>query len=129
MADTTISNPCSSYDAPSGTCHLTGAACPFRRAPRECPDCSFVARVVMAPDEFQVLNVMSTAGASILGVGYLIPLIYLLWSLRYGRVAGTNPWNATGLEWQTPSPPSTENFEAPPVVAEEAYAYEEVTVA
>jgi cytochrome c oxidase subunit 1 len=81
------------------------------------------------PDEFQVLNVMSTAGASILGVGYLIPLIYLLWSLRYGRVAGTNPWNATGLEWQTPSPPSTENFEAPPVVAEEAYAYEEVNVA
>jgi cytochrome c oxidase subunit I len=81
------------------------------------------------PDEFQVLNVLSTAGASILGVGYLIPLIYLLWSLRYGRVAGTNPWNATGLEWQTPSPPSTENFEAPPRVEGEAYEYEEVKVA
>ena len=36
------------------------------------------------PDEFQVLNVMSTAGASILGVGYLLPLCYLVWSLRYG---------------------------------------------
>ena len=87
------------------------------------------------PEEFQVLNVMSTAGASILGVGYLIPLVYLLWSLRYGAVAGPNPWKATGLEWQTPSPPPTENFEVTPIVTEEAYAYrsssdaEEVPVA
>jgi len=78
------------------------------------------------PDEFQVLNVLSTAGASILGIGYLIPLVYLLWSLRYGRVAGTNPWHATGLEWRTDSPPSTQNFEETPVVQEEAYAYDEV---
>src|SRR5437867_2102260 len=76
------------------------------------------------PDEFQVLNVMSTAGASILGVGYLIPMVYLLWSLRYGPVAGPNPWQAKGLEWQTPSPPPTDNFEVTPVVTEEAYAYD-----
>src|SRR5213595_3873796 len=57
------------------------------------------------PPEFQVFNVLSTAGASILGVGYLLPLIYFLWSLKFGRVAGPNPWRATGLEWQTPSPP------------------------
>src|SRR3989440_4282431 len=63
------------------------------------------------PEEFQVLNVMSTAGASILGVGYLLPMIYLLWSLRYGETAGDNPWDATGLEWRTPSPPPTENFD------------------
>ncbi|MGH7495766.1 MAG: cytochrome c oxidase subunit I [bacterium] len=75
------------------------------------------------PEEFQILNVMSTAGASILGVGYLIPLIYLLWSLRYGPLASGNPWGATGLEWQTPSPPPTENFEKTPVVTEEAYEY------
>jgi cytochrome c oxidase subunit 1 len=73
--------------------------------------------------EFQVLNVMSSAGASILGVGYVIPLIYLIWSLRYGRPAGPNPWGAKGLEWQTPSPPPTDNFEETPVVTEEAYAY------
>ena len=48
------------------------------------------------PPEFQVLNVLSTAGASILGVGYLLPLIYLLWSLRYGKLAGPNPWGADG---------------------------------
>jgi cytochrome c oxidase subunit 1 len=75
------------------------------------------------PDEFQVLNVMSTAGASILGLGYLIPMVYLVWSMRYGPVASGNPWKATGLEWQTPSPPPTENFEETPVVTEEPYAY------
>jgi cytochrome c oxidase subunit 1 len=66
---------------------------------------------------------MSTAGATILGVGYLLPLTYLLWSLRYGTVAPANPWRATGLEWQTPSPPPTENFDHTPIVTEEAYAY------
>src|SRR5438445_2937974 len=35
------------------------------------------------PPEFQVLNVMSTAGASILGVGYILPMMYLIWSMRY----------------------------------------------
>jgi cytochrome c oxidase subunit 1 len=80
-------------------------------------------RYAVYPPEFQVLNVMSSAGASILGVGYLIPLIYLIWSLRYGPPAGPNPWGAKGLEWQTPSPPPTENFEEIPVVTEEAYAY------
>jgi cytochrome c oxidase subunit 1 len=76
------------------------------------------------PPEFQVLNVMSSAGASILAVGYVLPLIYLIWSLRYGRVAGKNPWGAWGLEWQTPSPPPTHNFDVTPRVVAEAYAYD-----
>jgi cytochrome c oxidase subunit I len=75
------------------------------------------------PPEFQVLNVMSTAGASILAVGYLLPMAYLIWSMRYGKAANDNPWDATGLEWQTPSPPPTENFEDTPVVTWEAYDY------
>ena len=75
------------------------------------------------PDEFQVLNVMSTAGASVLGLGYLLPLGYLLWSLRYGARAPANPWGATGLEWRTPSPPPTENFAVTPIVTEDAYNY------
>ncbi|HEV3202822.1 MAG TPA: cbb3-type cytochrome c oxidase subunit I [Gemmataceae bacterium] len=74
-------------------------------------------------EEFQVLNVMSSAGASILAMGYVIPLVYLIWSLRYGKVAGSNPWGATGLEWQTPSPPPTDNFAATPVVTGEPYEY------
>jgi len=75
------------------------------------------------PAEFQVLNVMSTAGASILAVGYVLPMVYLIWSIRYGKAAGDNPWDATGLEWQTPSPPPTENFAATPVVGWDAYDY------
>lgn len=80
-------------------------------------------RYAFYPAEFQVLNVMSSAGATVLGVGYLIPLIYLIWSMRYGPVAEPNPWGAKGLEWQTASPPPTENFAEIPVVTEEAYAY------
>jgi cytochrome c oxidase subunit I len=73
--------------------------------------------------EFQVLNVMSTAGASVLAVGYLLPLIYLLWSLRFGRKAGPNPWGAVGLEWTTSSPPPKDNFHETPTVTWEAYDY------
>jgi cytochrome c oxidase subunit 1 len=75
------------------------------------------------PEEFQVLNVLSSAGATILGVGYALPISYLVWSLFKGRKATANPWNAKGLEWQTPSPPPLENFARTPVVTEEAYAY------
>ncbi|HSV08645.1 MAG TPA: cytochrome c oxidase subunit I [Candidatus Binatus sp.] len=75
------------------------------------------------PEEFQVLNVMSTAGASILGIGYLLPMIYLVWSLWYGEIAGPNPWRATGLEWQTPSPPPRDNFTATPIVTTGPYEY------
>jgi cytochrome c oxidase subunit 1 len=77
---------------------------------------------VYAP-EFQVLNVMSTAGASILGLGYLMPMIYLAWSMRYGRISSANPWPSKGLEWQTTSPPPTMNFEVTPEVNEEVYDY------
>ncbi len=75
------------------------------------------------PPEFQIYNVMSSAGASILAVGYLMPLIYLFWSMRYGKSAPSNPWGATGLEWQTQSPPLRDNFEDPPIVLQEAYHY------
>ena len=75
------------------------------------------------PAVFQPLNVMSSVGASILAVAYLLPFTYLFWSLRYGKPAGPNPWGATGLEWTTPSPPPKHNFETVPVVDKEAYCY------
>lgn len=74
--------------------------------------------------EFQLLNIMSTAGASILAAGYLFPFSYLLWSLKYGRRAPANPWGATGLEWQTPSPPPTHNFDVTPHVTRNPYQYD-----
>jgi cytochrome c oxidase subunit 1 len=78
------------------------------------------------PDEMQVLNVMSSAGATVLALGYVLPVIYFLYSLNYGPVAGPNPWRASGLEWQTPSPPPTENFTEVPEVTHEPYEYEPV---
>jgi cytochrome c oxidase subunit 1 len=76
--------------------------------------------------EFQVLNVLSTAGATILAVGYLLPMVYFLWSMRYGKPAPDNPWNAAGLEWKISSPPTTFNFDETPVVTWEAYNYDEI---
>ena len=75
------------------------------------------------PPEFQIFHVLSTAGASILGVGYVMPLIYFIWSAKRGRAAGPNPWRATGLEWQTPSPPPKHNFKLTPIVTDRPYAY------
>jgi cytochrome c oxidase subunit 1 len=75
------------------------------------------------PDEWQVWHVLSTAGATVLGVGYLLPAIYLMYSLRFGPKAGNNPWGAVGLEWETPSPPPTHNFVKTPLVNHDAYEY------
>ena len=78
------------------------------------------------PDEMQVLNVMSSAGASVLGLGYALPVIYLIYSLKKGAVAGPNPFGATTLEWTMQSPPLTENFIEIPIVTSEPYEYEHV---
>ncbi|MEZ5288989.1 MAG: cytochrome c oxidase subunit I [Vicinamibacterales bacterium] len=80
-------------------------------------------RYHMYPPEFQVLNVLSSAGASVLGLGYIIPVIYFLYSIKKGAVAGNNPWGASGLEWRTQSPPLTENFVDVPTDIPEAYEY------
>lgn len=82
-------------------------------------------RYASYPEELQVLNIFSTAGASVLGVGLVMPVVYLTHSLIYGKPAGDNPWMLPGLEWRTSSPPPTENFEKPPVVTWEAYEFGE----
>jgi cytochrome c oxidase subunit 1 len=76
------------------------------------------------PAEFQVLNVFSTAGATVLGIGYLLPCS--IWPGRSSTVRSRadNPWQATGLEWQIQSPPLTENFIETPIMDHEAYDYE-----
>jgi cytochrome c oxidase subunit 1 len=80
-------------------------------------------RYASYPAELQVLNIFSTAGASVLGVGLIMPVIYLGASLINGKPAGDNPWMLPGLEWRTSSPPPTENFETTPVVTWEAYEF------
>ncbi len=76
--------------------------------------------------EFQVLHILSSAGASILAVGFIMPVFYFAWSVKFGKKAGNNPWMASGLEWQTSSPPPTENFTYQPVVTHEPYEFEHV---
>ena len=75
------------------------------------------------PPEFQVLNVLSTAGASVLAVGYMLPLFYLAYSLVKGAKSPADPWGAKGLEWEIPSPPPTENFTISPIVTHGTHQY------
>lgn len=62
------------------------------------------------PERYQALNVLSTGGASILGFGFLIILIYLVHALIWGKRSGANPWGSRGYEWKTASPPPQHNF-------------------
>ncbi|MEO6872226.1 MAG: cbb3-type cytochrome c oxidase subunit I, partial [Chthoniobacterales bacterium] len=81
-------------------------------------------RYPIYPPEWQVFNVLSSAGASILALGYALPLCYLTWSFFFGRRAPQNPWQASGLEWtNTSSPPIRANFVEMPIVTREAYDY------
>jgi cytochrome c oxidase subunit 1 len=82
-------------------------------------------RYASYPEEMQVLNIFSTAGASVLGTGMLMPVVYLIHSLIWGKPAGDNPWMLPGLEWRTSSPPPTENFLETPTVTWEAYEFGE----
>jgi cytochrome c oxidase subunit 1 len=78
------------------------------------------------PARFQTLHVASTAGSTLLFFGFVIIFIYLVLSLKYGRVAGRNPWGSRGFEWDTPSPPPTHNFEKLPVFTHGPHEYQVV---
>jgi cytochrome c oxidase subunit 1 len=80
-------------------------------------------RYHLYPEEYQLYHVLSTAGSSILAVGLILPAFYLFWSLVRGENATANPWGVAGLEWETASPPPTENFKVQPVVDREVYQY------
>ena len=73
--------------------------------------------------EYQVLNVLSSAGTAILAAGFLLPLFYLPWSLLRGKRAPDNPWGALGLEWKTTSPPPVENFIHTPIITGDPYDF------
>jgi cytochrome c oxidase subunit I len=59
---------------------------------------------------FSSLNMIITVGAFIFGIGILISVYNLLYSLKFGEIAGPNPWNADSLEWATDSPPAPYAF-------------------
>jgi cytochrome c oxidase subunit 1 len=81
-------------------------------------------RYFMYDEKYWALNVASSAGSSLLAFGFVIILVYLIYALKYGAIAGDNPWSAAGLEWKTTSPPPKHNFATPPVADEDPYTYQ-----
>jgi cytochrome c oxidase subunit 1 len=61
--------------------------------------------------------------AILLGLSQLFFIVNLVWSLRRGAKASSNPWSATTLEWTTTSPPPHENFAVAPRVSRGPYEY------
>jgi cytochrome c oxidase subunit 1 len=82
-------------------------------------------RYYIYPERFQALNVASTAGASLLAFGFLIILIYLIYALVRGPIAGDNPWDSRGYEWMSTSPPPKHNFDVTPVITQDSHSYQE----
>src|SRR5215203_3831613 len=62
------------------------------------------------------LNMLATVGAFVMGVGVLVFVSNVFYSLRNGPIAGDNPWGADTLEWSTTSPPPPYNYQNIPVV-------------
>jgi cytochrome c oxidase subunit 1 len=76
--------------------------------------------------QYQPLHILSSAGATVLAVSFIVPAIYLIHSLKHGKKASNNPWGATTLEWQTQSPPIPHNFHETPVVTGDVYEYHHI---
>jgi len=74
-------------------------------------------------DQFQPIHAFSTYGSWVLGSGLFLTAIYLLASLKVGKLAPDNPWGGTTLEWESSSPPVMHNFEEQPVLEHEPYDY------
>jgi cytochrome c oxidase subunit 1 len=75
-----------------------------------------------ASDDFGALNMVSTIGSFILGVGVLVFVWNVIGSLRGGAPAGDDPWDGQTLEWATTSPPPERNFDAlPPIRSERPF--------
>ena len=64
--------------------------------------------------EWATMNLISTIGSFILGIGVLVTLVNVIVSVKRGRKAGNDPWKANTLEWFTQSPPPENNFDVIP---------------
>jgi len=75
--------------------------------------------------QFTIYHRIATVGSWIFAAS-LIYIFYVLYQgVKHGKKAGPNPWNATTLEWQIPSPPQAENFGKLPYVDFMPYEYKD----
>jgi cytochrome c oxidase subunit 1 len=81
-------------------------------------------RYAMYDPEFKIFNQLSTIGAFVLLIAFSLILVNFLVSIWKGEKAPMNPWNSLTLEWQTQSPPITENFETKPDLTYGPYDYD-----
>ena len=77
-------------------------------------------------DQYQPLHGFSSVGSFILGAGFVVMAVYLIYSLFRGKPAGNNPWGGLTLEWTTTSPPPPENFLETPKITHGPYDYDKV---
>ena len=78
-----------------------------------------------AASGYQDLNLLSTIGAGFLAAAMLVFIYNFISSMRKGRAAGDDPWDANTLEWATSSPPPPHNFHRLPPIRSERPLYDE----
>jgi cytochrome c oxidase subunit I len=66
--------------------------------------------------DWGTMNLISTIGSWILGIGVLVTIANVVISAKRGRKAGNDPWKGNTLEWFTQSPPPENNFDVIPRV-------------
>jgi cytochrome c oxidase subunit 1 len=66
--------------------------------------------------QWGTMNLISTFGSFILGIGVLVTIVNVIISVKNGRKAGNDPWKGNTLEWFTQSPPPENNFDVVPRV-------------
>ena len=79
-------------------------------------------------DQYYPMHAFSSYGSLVLGLGFLIMIIYFIRSVKHGPIAGDNPWGGLTMEWQTTSPPPEHNFEGVPVLTHGPYDYDKVLI-
>jgi len=76
------------------------------------------------PNDIMAMNSWILWAAIALGLAQIPFIINLFWSIKHGEpVPSDNPWHATTLEWQTPTPPPHGNFAEPPQIYRGPYEY------
>jgi cytochrome c oxidase subunit 1 len=80
-------------------------------------------RVVSFASMYKYQNMISTGGAYMVGIGFIVLLWAVIHSWRKGDIAPMNPWGAKTLEWTVPYPVPLENFDEAPVITSDPYGY------